>query len=49
LDASLVIVAIVALALGALIGWLLGSKGSAEGKAVAESLRMQLDRFLWTK
>jgi len=43
LDATIVIIAVIALALGALIGWLLGSKGSAEGKAVAESLRMQLD------
>ena len=43
MDASLIIVAIVALALGALIGWLLGTRGHAGGKAVADSLRMQLD------
>lgn len=43
MDALPFIVALVALALGALIGWLLGSRGQAEGKAVAESLRMQLD------
>jgi len=43
MDASLIIVAIIALALGALIGWLLGSRGGEQGKAVAESLRMQLD------
>ena len=44
MDASLIIVALVALALGALIGWLLGiQRGQSEGKAVAESLRMQLD------
>ncbi|MFL6768841.1 MAG: DNA recombination protein RmuC [Sphingomicrobium sp.] len=43
MDASLIVVAIIALALGALIGWLLGTRGQGEGKAVAESLRMQLD------
>jgi DNA recombination protein RmuC len=43
MNASLIIVAIVALALGALIGWLLGARGGEQGKAVAESLRMQLD------
>ncbi|MDP9422794.1 MAG: DNA recombination protein RmuC [Pseudomonadota bacterium] len=43
MEASLIIVALVALALGALLGWLLGTRGQAEGKAVAESLRMQLD------
>ena len=43
MDGSLIIVAIVALALGALIGWLLGARGGEQGKAVAESLRMQLD------
>jgi len=37
------IVALVGLVLGALIGWLIGSRGQAEGKAVAESLRLQLD------
>jgi DNA recombination protein RmuC len=43
MDASLIIVAIAALALGALIGWLLGSRGGEQGRATAESLRMQLD------
>jgi DNA recombination protein RmuC len=43
MDASLIVVAIIALALGALIGWLAGTRGQSEGKAVAESLRMQLD------
>jgi len=42
-DSTLVIVVLAALALGGLIGWLLGSRGQAEGKAVADSLRMQLD------
>ena len=43
MDAGLIIVAIIALALGVLIGWLLGSRGGEQGKATAESLRMQLD------
>lgn len=43
MDANLIIVAIAALALGALIGWLLGSRGGEQGRATAESLRMQLD------
>src|SRR5688500_4943811 len=43
MNASLIIVALIALALGALIGWLLGSRGGEQGRAVAESLRMQLD------
>ena len=43
MDAGMIIVALVALALGALIGWLLGSRGGEQGKATAESLRMQLD------
>ena len=43
MDASVIIVAIVALALGALIGWLIGSRGAAAGQGVAESLRLQLD------
>ena len=43
MDGSLIIVALIALALGALIGWLFASRGQVDGKAVAESLRMQLD------
>ena len=44
MDAGLVVViAILAAAVGGLIGWLLGARSQAEGKAVAESLRMQLD------
>ena len=43
MEASLIIVALFALGLGALIGWLLGTRGQAEGRAVADSLRMQLD------
>jgi DNA recombination protein RmuC len=43
MDGSLIIVALIALALGALIGWLFASRGQVDGKAVAESLRLQLD------
>ena len=43
MDATLIIVGLVALALGAAIGWLLGARGGEQGKATAESLRLQLD------
>nr|WP_294846273.1 DNA recombination protein RmuC [uncultured Sphingomonas sp.] len=43
MDASLIIVGLVALGLGALIGWLHGARGAERGKAAAESLRLQLD------
>ena len=43
MDSTIVIIAIVGLALGALIGWLLGSRGAAAGQGVADSLRLQLD------
>lgn len=43
MDASVIIVGLVALGLGAVIGWLLGARGGEQGKATAESLRMQLD------
>ena len=43
MDSSLIVVAVIALGLGALIGWLIGARSGSEGKAVAESLRMQLD------
>lgn len=43
MDASLVIVGLMALGLGAVIGWLFGQRGGEQGKATAESLRMQLD------
>jgi DNA recombination protein RmuC len=43
MDASLIIVAIVALALGALIGWLFAGRESAGARQTVESLRMQLD------
>jgi DNA recombination protein RmuC len=43
MDAGLIVVALIALAVGGLIGWLLGSRAGEQGRAVAESLRMQLD------
>ena len=43
LDVSLIVVGLVALALGVIIGWLLGARGGEQGKATAESLRLQLD------
>ena len=43
MDATLIIVGLIALALGAAIGWLLGARGGEQGKATAESLRLQLD------
>ena len=43
MDAGLIVAALLALAVGGLIGWLFASRTQAEGKATAESLRMQLD------
>jgi DNA recombination protein RmuC len=41
-----ILLAIVALAAGALIGWLLGSRDAAAAKQVTESLRLQLDEVV---
>ncbi len=43
MDLTAIIVATVALALGVLIGWLFGSRASAAGQGVADSLRLQLN------
>ena len=43
LDANLILFLFGALGLGALLGWLLGSRGAAAGQGVADSLRLQLD------
>ena len=43
MDATAILFVIAALALGALLGWLLGSRGAAAGKGVADALRLQLD------
>ena len=43
MDAAAVTVVFVALAVGALLGWLIGSRASAAGEGVVVSLRLQLD------
>ena len=43
MDSTLLIVGLIALIIGALLGWLFATRGSGEGKAIAESLRLQLD------
>jgi DNA recombination protein RmuC len=42
-DSTIVLVVLAALAVGALLGWLIGSRVAAAGQGVAESLRLQLD------
>lgn len=46
MDAALVIVAIAGLAVGALIGWLLGARRSAGDRQTAQMLRLQLDEVV---
>ena len=46
MDASLIIAAMVALALGVLIGWLLGNREAAGSRLTVESLRSQLDEVV---
>ena len=43
MEAIAIIFVVGALALGALLGWLFGARGTAAGAGVAESLRLQLD------
>ena len=43
MDLSLVIAIVGALAIGALVGWLLGSRDGTAAKHTVESLRLQLD------
>ncbi len=43
MDSGLIIVGLVALLVGAALGWLLGTRGGEKGKATAEALRLQLD------
>ncbi|MEO6360958.1 MAG: DNA recombination protein RmuC [Sphingomicrobium sp.] len=43
MSASMILVAVAALAAGGLIGWLIGSRAAAAGKQVIESLRFQLN------
>jgi DNA recombination protein RmuC len=46
MDASLIIVAIAALALGALIGWLFAGRETAGARQTVENLRFQLDEVV---
>lgn len=46
MDASLIIVATIALALGALIGWLFAGRETAGARQTCESLRLQLDEVV---
>jgi len=45
-ELTAILIGIVALLLGAAIGWLLGSRGGEQGKATAEALRLQLDEVV---
>jgi DNA recombination protein RmuC len=45
-EVTLILIGIVALVLGAAIGWLLGSRGGEQGKATAQALRLQLDEVV---
>src|SRR5687767_11810249 len=46
MDAATIVFILVALALGALIGWLIGSRASASSKEVIDNLRLQLDEVV---
>lgn len=46
MDATVIVLAIVALAVGALVGWLLGSRDGAASKQTVESLRLQLNEMV---
>jgi DNA recombination protein RmuC len=46
MDANLIIVALIALALGALIGWLFAGRDTAGARQTVESLRLQLDEVV---
>ena len=41
-----ILLALVALAIGGLVGWLLGARGGEQGKATATALRLQLDEVV---
>ena len=43
MDAGVVAFIVIALALGGVIGWLIGARAAAAGKQVTENLRLQLD------
>ena len=43
MDAGVIAFIVIALALGSLIGWLVGTRAAAASKEVTENLRLQLD------
>jgi DNA recombination protein RmuC len=43
MDMTAAIIGLIALGVGAVVGWLLGSRGGEQAKAAVDSLRMQLD------
>src|SRR5436190_6382705 len=43
MDATVIAVVVIALAIGALVGWLVGSRAAAGAKQTVENLRLQLD------
>ena len=46
MDATVIVLIVVALGIGALIGWLAGSRQSAGAKQTVENLRLQLDEVV---
>src|SRR3982750_757646 len=46
MDATVLLFVVVALAVGALIGWLLGSRDGAGARHTVETLRLQLDELV---
>ena len=46
MDATAIGVTLVAIAIGLLIGWLVGSRASAGAKQTVENLRLQLDEVV---
>jgi DNA recombination protein RmuC len=45
-DATVLLIAVVALGLGALVGWLLGSRNGVAARQTVDSLRLQLDEVV---
>ena len=46
MDAAVITFILIGLAVGAIIGWLVGSRAAAASKQVTESLRLQLDEVV---
>ena len=43
MDAAVIVIVLIALAVGGLIGWLIGSRDSTGARQTVENLRLQLD------